>query len=408
MSDNESPTGAVDREPQVRARRRTPIERPVAPVAERLNRNALIVAACVLGMAALVAVVFLGPTKSTTAGGATTMSSAPPSAPPSFMDRPGPPAGDTMRTVIPPPIAGDSMRRSDPQFMSTGGDASIYRSTAFTASPMRTDADDDYHRALRSPLIVPETMDHTTAVGRPEASAAGEVPITIAGRPRLELGGSALAPLHNEPVTGVTVVAHRARGALLLVAGSVVSAVLVTALNSDLPGDIGAQVTRDVYDSPTQSVVLIPKGAKLVGHVASGVIHGQRRVALVWVRLNLPDGDVIDLPGQPAADEHGAAGIPADIDNHTFRTFSAAGIAATIGAGVELSQPQNGASVLTTPTVGQVLAGSLGQELGTVGLEVVRRELDVPPTLTLPPGALFNLLLTTDLVFRQPYGAVTP
>jgi type IV secretion system protein VirB10 len=204
-------------------------------------------------------------------------------------------------------------------------------------------------------------------------------------------------------VSTTTVSVHRASAGYLLTAGSVVSAVLLTALNSDLPGEVGAQVVRDVYDSPTQTVVLIPKGAKLVGRFVSGVIHGQKRVALTWVRVNLPNGATIDLPSQPATDERGAAGVPADVDNHVFRTFSAAGIAAAIGAGVELSQPQSGSSVLTTPTVGQVLAGSLGQELGTVGLEIVRRELDVPPTLTIPPGALFNLLLTTDLSFARPY-----
>lgn len=336
------------------------------------------------------------------------------------MDRPVPPGapfgvghtplgGDSTRALVPPPIAGDSTTR---------GDTSIYRSAAVVTAPTRSYEEDDYHRALHSPLVVDaETVDRGVVQEQPGNSAGEALPVSIASSPHTEVSEASdnpraprrgAASLRDQPVPVIAVTAHRARNGFLLVAGSVVSAVLLTALNSDLPGDVGAQVTRDVYDSPTQSVVLIPRGAKLVGRLASGVVHGQRRVALEWVRINLPDGDVINLPGQPATDERGAAGMAADVDNHLFRTFSAAGIAAAIGAGVELSQPQNGVSVLTTPTVGQVLAGSLGQELGTVGLEVVRRELDVPPTLSLLPGALFNLLLTADLSFRQPYGATTP
>ncbi len=410
-----------------------PLQRPTAPLAERLNRNALIVAGCVLGMAALVAVVFLVPAKGASpvaAAASGARAASPP--PPLFLDRPGPApmppsgasgaAGIDSPAVVPPPIAGDSTRVAISGRYTTGttADAPLYRSPDVAPPTMRSDSEDDYWRALRSPLTVAagvtdrrEGADLPTQ-GGPEAGAPPVAsPLQVAGGLPTRRGGDPRQPVsqlvaREGPVPVIAVNARQSNTGFLLTAGSVISAVLVTALNSDLPGDVGAQVTRDVYDSPTESVVLIPKGARLVGHLGSGVVHGQKRVALAWVRINLPNGEVIDLPGQPATDERGAAGVAADVDNHSFRTFSAAGIAAAIGAGVELSQPQNGGSVLTTPSVGQVLAGSLGQELGTVGLEIVRRELDVPPTLTLPPGALFNLLLTTDLSFPRPYGAAAP
>jgi|HubBroStandDraft_6_1064221.scaffolds.fasta_scaffold56646_2 type IV secretory pathway VirB10-like protein len=438
MSDSESPTGPRHQDAHTRADPKAVSGlRPALPLAQRLNRNALVVAACILGMAALVAVVFLAPAKSSTASagdGTGQRSTLPPPQPPSFMDRLGPPSvaqfgdghgatGDTARAVIPPLIATDSGRRGlDRYATANDADATIYRSSPAT-EPVRlhADSDDDYQRALVSPLVFAaassgdrgmsgEPTSGTDVEGIP--AGAGAVPrLATPLGPSVENGRSstrlAMSP-RDVAVSTTTVRVHSASAGYLLAAGSVVSAVLLTALNSDLPGEVGAQVVRDVYDSPTQTVVLIPKGAKLVGRCVSAVIHGQKRVALTWVRVNLPNGATIDLPSEPATDERGAAGVPADVDNHVFRTFSAAGIAAAIGAGVELSQPQNGSSVLTTPTVGQVLAGSLGQELGTVGLEIVRRELDVPPTLTIPPGALFNLLLTTDLSFVRPYAAPAP
>jgi type IV secretory pathway VirB10-like protein len=375
------------------------------------EESAALVAAAVLGLAALVAVVFLAPGRGSVATSAGAPRQAPPTAPPpSFMDRsgrwmpPGPGSpmarGDTAPAIVPPPLLSDSGRRRSRYGGQSGpgGSPPLY-SSARSEPTARADSEDDYSRALESPAVFSSSpgtgaLRVVVPVGVTNAIASSVAP-RGAGN-----DGQPATSLRSVEVTARTPVSG-----YVLAAGSVVSAVLVSALNSDLPGTVVAQVAQDVYDSPTEGRVLIPKGAKLVGRFATSIMHGQDRIPLVWLRINLPDGRVIDLPGQPATDGQGAAGVPATVDNHLFRTFGAAGTAAAIAAGVQLSQPQTGGTVFSTPSVGQIAGGALGQELGTVSLEIIRRDLNAPPTLRVAPGAMFNLLLTTDLSFARPYVA---
>ena len=79
----------------------------------------------------------------------------------------------------------------------------------------------------------------------------------------------------------------------------------ITGIRSDLPGQITAQVTANVYDSPTGRILLIPQGARLIGEYDSEIAAGQTRVLLAWDRLILPDGRSIVLEHQPGADGAG-------------------------------------------------------------------------------------------------------
>lgn len=85
----------------------------------------------------------------------------------------------------------------------------------------------------------------------------------------------------------------------VLQAGSVIAAALLTGIRSDLPGQVTAQVTEAVYDSPTGQRLLIPQGSRLIGQYQGGADAGQRRVLLVWTRLIRPDGSSIVLERTP-------------------------------------------------------------------------------------------------------------
>ena len=102
-------------------------------------------------------------------------------------------------------------------------------------------------------------------------------------------------------------------------AGAVIPAALVTGIRSDLPGQVTAQATENVYDSPTGRYLLIPQGSKLVGAYDSQVSFGQDRVLLVWTRLIMPNGRSIVLERQPGADGQGFAGLEDDVDQHWGR-----------------------------------------------------------------------------------------
>jgi type IV secretion system protein VirB10 len=186
-----------------------------------------------------------------------------------------------------------------------------------------------------------------------------------------------------------------------IMAGTLLPAMLVTGINSDLPGEILAQITRNVYDS-RQRFLLIPRGAKIIGRYDDQVALGQSRVLIAWTRLILPDGRSLSLPGLPTQDLRGNTGLRDKVDNHYRRLYGQATLLSIIGAGAQLSQPQQG-SVFTPPSAGQVAAGALGQELSRVSMETIRRNMDVRPTLQVRPGTPFYIFLERDIVLEGAY-----
>ena len=123
-----------------------------------------------------------------------------------------------------------------------------------------------------------------------------------------------------------------------------IPAVLATGINSDLPGDLVAQVPRDVFDSRTQSQVLIPRGARLLGRYQSQVSAGQRRLLVAWDRLIFPDGSSLRFLGLPGLSPTGEAGLSASVDNHLPTVFGSAILLSFLSAGAQLSQPQQSAT----------------------------------------------------------------
>ena len=121
----------------------------------------------------------------------------------------------------------------------------------------------------------------------------------------------------------------------ILQAGAVIPAALITGLRSDLPGQVTAQVTEDVYDSPTGKILLIPQGARLVGQYDAQIAFGQTRALLVWNRLIMPNGRSIVLERQPGADPEGYAGLEDEVDNHWGMLFKAAILSTLLSVGSE-------------------------------------------------------------------------
>jgi type IV secretion system protein TrbI len=135
-------------------------------------------------------------------------------------------------------------------------------------------------------------------------------------------------------------------------AGAVIPAALITGVRSDLPGQVTAQVTENVYDSPTGRYLLIPQGSKLIGAYDSQISFGQDRVLLVWTRLIMPNGRSIVLERQSGADTQGFAGLEDQVDYHWLRLFAAAALSTVLGVGSELGATNN-----------EVLSRQTGQKL---------------------------------------------
>jgi type IV secretory pathway VirB10-like protein len=177
-------------------------------------------------------------------------------------------------------------------------------------------------------------------------------------------------------------------------AGAAIPAALITGIRSDLPGQVTAQVTENVYDSPTGRFLLIPQGSKLVGLYDSQISFGQDRVMLVWTRLIMPNGRSIILERQPGADPQGFAGLEDEVDQHWDRLSMAAALSTVLGVGAELGATNNDSAVVTA------LRRGTTDSLNQTGQQVVRRNLNIQPTITIRPGFPVRVIVNRDLVFR--------
>jgi type IV secretion system protein VirB10 len=185
-------------------------------------------------------------------------------------------------------------------------------------------------------------------------------------------------------------------------AGSLIPAVLATGINSDLPGDLVAQVSRDVFDSRTERRVLIPRGSRLLGRYQNQIAAGQHRLLVAWDRLLFPNGSSLRFPGLPGTSTSGEAGLPGSVDNHLPTVFGSALLLSLLSAGVQLSQPQQSATFGQAASAGQIGAAALGQELSTVSTELLRRRLALAPTVRIPSGTEFEVFVRGDLAL-SPY-----
>jgi type IV secretion system protein TrbI len=182
-------------------------------------------------------------------------------------------------------------------------------------------------------------------------------------------------------------------------AGTIIPAALITGIRSDLPGQITAQVTENIFDTPTGRAKLVPQGARLIGVYDSQVAFGQSRVLLVWTRLLMPNGRSIVLERQQGADAGGYSGLQDEVDNHWVELFKAALLSTVLGVGAELG---SGADTGSNTDIVQALRLSAANSLNQTGQKVVQRNLNIQPTLTIKPGFPVRVIVNRDLVL-EPY-----
>lgn len=184
-----------------------------------------------------------------------------------------------------------------------------------------------------------------------------------------------------------------------VMAGTIIPAALVTGINSDLPGQVIANVSEAVYDTATGRYLLIPQGSRLIGRYDSQVSFGQRRVLLVWTRLILPDTSSISLDRLPGIDPAGYAGLEDGVDWHWDRILAGAALSTLLGVGAELAAPDRSGSD------GKVIIAtrqSAQDTVNQVGQEITKRNMNIQPTLTIRPGFPMRVMVNKDLILR-PY-----
>jgi type IV secretory pathway VirB10-like protein len=188
--------------------------------------------------------------------------------------------------------------------------------------------------------------------------------------------------------------------------GTLVEAYLVTGVHSDLPGEVVAQVSRNVYDSETQQVVLVPRGTRLIGTYDNQIAVDQSRLLVAWTRMVFPDGRSVTLPGLRSKDGAGASGLTGRVNRHYWQAFGNAMMLAVVGGSLAYSASRSRPSGGTfgVPSPGEIMAGSVATELSRVATEMLRGNVNRRPTIQIPAGTRFNVFMNGDLALA-PYAA---
>ena len=181
-----------------------------------------------------------------------------------------------------------------------------------------------------------------------------------------------------------------------VLAGTTISASLITGLNSDLPGEVTAQVTENIYDTVTGRILLIPQGSRLIGSYDSVVAFGQSRALLVWQRIIMPDGSSIQIDNLPATDASGYTGMKDQVDYHTWTLLKGIALSTLLGVGTEATFGNSQSNLV------QAIEQSAQESTNQAGQRIVEKDLNIQPTITVRPGWPLRVVVSKDLVL-QPY-----
>lgn len=255
------------------------------------------------------------------------------------------------------------------------------------------------------------TATYTQRVAQLQAAAGGPGGAGAAG-----MGGPSAGAAPTPSRTGMAQFGHAQGGnrwrldshvqapesPYMLLAGSVIPAILKFGINSELPGQITAQVSRNIYDTATGRHLLIPQGAELLGAYSSEGAYGQSRVLVAWQRITFPDGKTLDIGAMPGADPEGYAGFKDKVNHHYLRTWGQAFLMSGVVAGIALSQ-RSGQSVNSAPTASSAMSEALGQQLGQVTAQMIARNLSLASEREIRPGFRFNVVVTADMKLPGPF-----
>ena len=187
-----------------------------------------------------------------------------------------------------------------------------------------------------------------------------------------------------------------------LKAGTIIPGLLLTGINSDLPGNVLAQVSENVWDV-TGKHVLIPKGTRVIGVYDSQVTYGQQRVLLVWNRLIMPNGTTLNIAGSPGVDQAGYSGLSGKVNEHWGRMFKTALLASVFVAGAEIVYDSDTSTKDDKKTPRDLAAESLAGSILDMSTKIMNKATDIQPTIRIQPGKKMGIFVQEDIAFPFPY-----
>jgi type IV secretory pathway VirB10-like protein len=184
-------------------------------------------------------------------------------------------------------------------------------------------------------------------------------------------------------------------------AGSIIPIPLVTGINSDLEGNIIAQVNSNVWDSRTGDYLLIPQGTKVLGSYESDNVIGVERVGIVWNRLIFPNGDSLSIEDMRGSDVEGYSGLKDKVNNHYGRIFGSALMLSAVTTSVALVEDDS--NTFDNRSVSQTAREEVALNLGRVMTEKLRQDMNIEPTIEIRPGKKNLIIVAKDMTFEKPY-----
>ena len=287
--------------------------------------------------------------------------------------------------------------------------------------------------AISDPVLQQVSTAHQQAISAAEAAKAvradpnnlgGSTPSDIADYQRQALAAQRLLGINGgqppgpaDPNNLATYSGYRDRWKLnthleapttpyILRTGAVIPALLLSAMESELPGTIIAQVSQDVFDTATGDYLLIPQGSRLIGEYSNAIQYGQARIFVAWQRIIYPDGSALDIGAMPGADEQGEAGFNDKVDNHFLRIFGSAILMSAVTAATNWATNHNQAGFNSNGySASSAISEAVGQQLGQATAHLLEKNLSIAPTLQIRPGYRFFVIVTRDLQFESAYHA---
>ena len=344
-------------------------ERTISPIAGRFGAGKTGKAVAVLALAAGCGVFFLATGRHHAAKAAEPQAPArqvvpfEPAAPAPTLANPGsdapalapgaPPASGAEASAVPPPSAGKAEATQRAQQLQT-------------------------RRA--APIL---------AYSRGGESAAVTGPIVPAILPRGVPGeATELDQLRRASTVGMAHATRLPDRSYLILAGTSIPCVLQTAMDTSTPGYVSCVVPTDVY-SDNGAVVLLEKGAKVLGEYRGGPKAGQNRLFVLWTRAVTPAGVAISL-ASPAADGLGRSGFDGDLDNHFWQRFGGAVMLSVIDGGFSAAARGSGGINVQLPS--------------NAANTALQSSINIPPTLRKGAGAEVAIFAAQDFDFSGVYG----
>lgn len=186
----------------------------------------------------------------------------------------------------------------------------------------------------------------------------------------------------------------------VLPAGTLIPCVLISGINTDLPGNVIAQVRSDVYDWVNDTAVLIPQGSRVFGTYGSSVKTAQKRAQINWSRITYPDGTTLDLDGMPGVDVEGYSGVKDKYNAHYNSVLLATALTASFAALGDMFDDED-SSIYIGSDSSTTVEGEVAKALAGMGEKIFDKQIDRQPTIVVRPGKRFNIQVNMDIPFSK-------